>query len=106
VVALIELDEVEEISRQVLKPPVGGSLKLVDIGDYNVGFFKVHPVRRGTADLNRLRIRLAVKNATFNVENAKGVRVMQPDLPHPTGNTIPISRSFPSKLVAKLASSA
>ena len=37
--------------------------------------------------------------------NANGVSVMQPDFPHPTGNTIPISLSSVGS-AAKLASSA
>jgi hypothetical protein len=41
VVALIKLDEVEEIIRQVLKPTVPGALKLLDVCDYNIGFLKV-----------------------------------------------------------------
>jgi hypothetical protein len=89
----------------------------VDIFDYDVGLLKVGSVCRGSTDFDGFGKRLALQDAALDVEHicesgieiilklfgyekawrdnkraasleGNGVRVMQPDLPQPTGSTI------------------
>jgi hypothetical protein len=75
VVALIELDEVEKIIGQILKPTVSSSLKLVDVGNHNIGCLKVRLVRCRPANFDGFRIRLAVQHITFDIEHIRAGRI-------------------------------
>lgn len=108
---------------------IGVTLELLNIRDDNIRLFQVRSVRCSSPNFHGFGVRATGEYLAFLVEHArvrgievggklignrktrcndqstigtksKGVKVMQPDFPQPTGSTIPTSRSVSSGLLA------